>query len=114
MPKHKKVIAIQVSVRDREDKELCQRAATLNRYRSISEWIRAIITGHLNMMGMKPLKRVTRQKTHCVNGHKFTPETTRLLMQPSGYKSKLCRICARNSTRKYYDRVRRKKPIREV
>lgn len=36
-----------------------------------------------------------RNKTHCKNGHEFTPENTRLARRPSGSLQRVCRACRR-------------------
>lgn len=38
-------------------------------------------------------------KTHCVNGHEFTPENTRLYIGKSGYENRECRTCRRSRKR---------------
>lgn len=41
---------------------------------------------------------VNAKKTHCVNGHEFTPENTRLL----GRGERACRACGREASRRHY------------
>ncbi len=38
---------------------------------------------------------VNGKKTHCLNGHKFTKETTRLKRKRNGLISRECRVCDR-------------------
>jgi hypothetical protein len=55
---------------------------------------------------------VNARKTHCVHGHEFTPENTRLQRQsPSsgGTWMRVCKTCARDKARKYAEARRGKK-----
>lgn len=44
-------------------------------------------------------------KTHCINGHEFTPENTNLRTRKNG-PMRICRICQAESSRKYKRRKR--------
>jgi len=47
---------------------------------------------------------VNREKTHCRNGHRFSPENTRLEKRPAGLTARRCLTCQRE-----YDRKRKKR-----
>lgn len=42
-----------------------------------------------------------KNKTHCKNGHEFTPENTRLSPRSNGKVARECRICGRAKTKRY-------------
>lgn len=44
------------------------------------------------------------QKTHCKNGHEFTPENTRVVETPWGTRRRHCRECTRARKRERYAR----------
>lgn len=63
---------------------------------------------HLRLLTHSENTRNQRQalKTHCVNGHEFTPENTYL--KPGARNgSRTCRTCQREAVRKYQERTRR-------
>lgn len=39
------------------------------------------------------LRRRREAKTHCIHGHAYTPENTRLLITKDGYDHRMCRTC---------------------
>lgn len=41
-------------------------------------------------------------KTHCVHGHAYTPENTRMQRGADGYVSRVCRSCERAKNRRRY------------
>jgi len=45
-------------------------------------------------------------KTHCANGHEYSPENTRICLGPNGYTYRRCAICKR-ATGERHDRKRR-------
>lgn len=45
-----------------------------------------------------------RSQTHCVRGHAFTAENTRVDTQQRGYRQRQCRECCREATRRYRSR----------
>jgi hypothetical protein len=45
-------------------------------------------------------------KTHCVNGHEFTPENTRLIGGRHGYPIRRCITCKRTNDRERARRMR--------
>ena len=48
-----------------------------------------------------------QRKTHCLRGHPFTPENTRVYMRPAG-PLRSCRLCGRDHARRYRaDKIRR-------
>ncbi len=47
-----------------------------------------------------------RSKTHCKNGHEFTPENTRI--DPSTHNTRRCRTCEREKTRRYLAKLKGK------
>lgn len=50
----------------------------------------------------KQIAMINRRKTHCIHGHEFTPENTRIW---NGHRH--CMACARISSRKAYQKKRR-------
>lgn len=40
-------------------------------------------------------RRRNERKTHCVNGHQYTAENTRIQIGSDGYKCRVCRVCER-------------------
>lgn len=44
------------------------------------------------------------RKTHCKNGHEYTPENTRVTKLGSGRTFRVCIICYRISSKKTYDK----------
>ena len=53
---------------------------------------------------MKGRTRGGPQKTHCVNGHEFTPENTAMVKSRGHYLVKSCRECARASSMRSYNK----------
>lgn len=51
-------------------------------------------------------ERRNARKTHCINGHEFTPDNTALWTDDEGYVSRRCRICARAALRRLEARRR--------
>lgn len=49
---------------------------------------------NLMARGSRSVAKLNAEKTHCLRGHEFTPENTRLCKGPSGVKRR-CRECAR-------------------
>ena len=47
------------------------------------------------------------EKTHCAQGHEFTPENTRV-RDRKGYPRRECRTCERSRRRAYYARTKKK------
>ena len=45
-------------------------------------------------------------KTHCIRGHEFTPENTRIRLRPNGSTSRHCRACLRAQRREHKARQR--------
>lgn len=46
------------------------------------------------------------RKTHCANGHAYSPETTSVLKLKNGHPTRVCRLCRQ---RRYVPRVRARK-----
>jgi hypothetical protein len=46
-----------------------------------------------------------RGYTHCVNGHEFTEENTRISTNAAGYTQRNCRACKRIAGKNAYDAV---------
>ena len=42
-----------------------------------------------------------RRKTHCRNGHPFTPENTHIVQRSNGKTERRCKTCARDAERRY-------------
>lgn len=51
-----------------------------------------------------PNKGNVPRKTHCKNGHEFTPENTVVNFRPDGQESRSCKQCRRDAGRRYYQR----------
>jgi hypothetical protein len=54
-----------------------------------------IVTNRVNVLRGESFAAVNARKTHCIRGHEFTPETTRLTSK--GHRQ--CRICRRANER---------------
>ena len=54
----------------------------------------------LHMLDPKSIQNIRRQRTHCLHGHKYTPENTRIT--PKGQRC--CKICVNRSTRLYIEK----------
>ncbi len=71
----------------------------------VNPWHGERVTGPTNTLrGNGPTARNAR-KTHCVNGHPFSPENTYIL--PSN-GMRFCRACGRRRNREYKERRRRR------
>jgi hypothetical protein len=46
-------------------------------------------------------------KTHCIHGHEFTSENTRLFVDADGYLGRDCRVCKRERERTRYAMLKR-------
>lgn len=51
-------------------------------------------------------------KTHCVKGHEFTPENTRMYMGAGGVRNRYCLICARERAKKSMAAHRRRNGVK--
>lgn len=65
---------------------------------------------HLRLLPHDENARLQRSalRTHCVNGHEFTPENT-IIRSRGGDGRRDCRICQRESTARYDRKKRREK-----
>ena len=63
-----------------------------------------------NLRGVGPIP-ANAKKTHCANGHEFTPENTRLeRSRPlQRFLTRRCKECERKTQREYQQRVRARK-----
>lgn len=55
------------------------------------------VTARENLMRSPTLQAENAAKTHCVHGHEFTPENTRIRKRPGG--GRVCRTCFRDRDR---------------
>lgn len=62
-----------------------------------------------NVLRGEGLAAINAAKTHCVNGHEFTPENTYLGKGRSGRQTRVCRACGRAATDRYNARKRTRK-----
>lgn len=68
----------------------------------------APVTLHENLIrGRRENQHTVR--THCPNGHAYTPETTLETRQPNGHLTRTCSICKTESDARVRDRVREKR-----
>jgi len=102
-----------VVLRDKEDLELCNAAAKINGFFTTADWHRAIINGHLNMMGWRKLKRVDRRKLACPHGHEYTGKNTAWYMKGK-YRFKVCKTCRRIRNREYERNGRKKNEVQKM
>lgn len=51
------------------------------------------------------------RKTHCKNGHPYTPENTRVRTLPNGRSRRDCVICVRESGKRTKERTRRRRGV---
>lgn len=58
------------------------------------------VTCRVNMMRGETFQAANARKTHCPQGHEYTPENTMWITNKPGYKGRRCRICARKRGRK--------------
>ena len=93
------------SVRYRRQRidHLCRNRGCVNPYHmeavTLRENVQRGISGKFN-----------REKTHCRNGHEYTPENTRHYTQYArgvAYPGRACRVCLRSAWKRYRDRKRR-------
>lgn len=54
-------------------------------------------------------KRRNRAKTHCIHGHRYTPENTYWQTDEDGYKSRVCVSCSRKRNKERYKNSKRKR-----
>jgi hypothetical protein len=47
-------------------------------------------------------KRFKSFKTHCKRGHEFVEENVKIVVNPDGFKLRVCRICSREREQKAY------------
>lgn len=62
------------------------------------------VTNTTNIMRGVGVGAQNASKTHCINGHEFTPENTRLNkpVHPNGDPTRTCRQCHRDRQRRYH------------
>ena len=58
------------------------------------------VTTRENMMRGDTFQSANARKTHCPQGHEYTPENTMWITNKPGYKGRRCRICNRERGRK--------------
>lgn len=66
------------------------------------------VTGRENTFRAVTIATLNAAKTHCANGHEFTPENT-ILVKPSRTRrnsGRACRICRRAAQSRYLSRLR--------
>jgi hypothetical protein len=61
------------------------------------------VTSKVNNLRGIGIARINADKTHCVNGHEFTVENTRIT-----YGNRICRACTANRTRERYYRMKKR------
>jgi hypothetical protein len=88
---------------------LCKKAAVRNQFPSTAHWFRAIISGHLHMMGWRRLKPVSggrNRRLICKRGHDMTPENVTWRTM-NGKRIRLCRRCQNDRYNAYMQRRRK-------
>lgn len=57
-------------------------------------------TNRENVLRGVGLSAENARKTHCIHGHKFTPENTRVYRRPGREPERTCRACCRETARR--------------
>ena len=70
--------------------------------RCVNPWHLELVTGRVNTLRGDALSAINARKTHCIGGHAFTPENTRIW---GGQR--ICRTCRREALRRAYARIPR-------
>lgn len=84
-----------------EPDHLCRNTGCVN-YESHLE----VVTGRENTLRSDGVTAINARKTHCKNGHEFTPENTRVTQRPDGRSRRTCKTCALETCRRYQARMR--------
>lgn len=65
----------------------------------VNPWHLEPVTIGENVMRGETLPASYRGRTHCKNGHAYTPTNTRIIQQRNGNPTRQCRACDREKTR---------------
>jgi len=89
----------------------CPGGSTCLHRRCINPFHLEPVTPAENNMRGRSLTAQNRLKTHCAQGHPFTPENTRLMkrLRADGTPQRHCRACARIATREWGRRARKRR-----
>ena len=87
---------------DRLDLPRCRLAAKRSKFKSVPALVRGLINGHFRWLGWEKLRRISKTKIRCINGHEFCKGNTIITRNSRGWMIKRCRICYNKWQRDYY------------
>lgn len=64
-----------------------------------------VVTHRENTLRADSRAGINARRTHCKNGHKFTPENTKTVISASGYQCRACWKCIRNFEANRYKKL---------